>query len=165
MENVAAVQELEKQVRRRMADVTLTIDPPGTPAGSWWIDVQRYGRVASIEWKPEKGFGVASPHGAYGEGVDFIVDDAAAAAEFVTRVLQPDSSQIDVSKMTVAQRQIAAALTPHIDQIVNEVVHFTIERVLRELRKQAGEGPVDVRQFEQQLSRIAEEVLAERRTT
>lgn len=163
MENVAEVRELEKQVRRRMADVTFTIDSPGASTGSWWIDVQRYGRVASIEWKPGKGFGVASPDGAYGEGVDFIVDDAAAAAEFATRVLQPSSSDIDTSKMSVSQQQIAAALVPHIDRVVSDVVHSTIERLLRELREQVGEGAVDVRQFEQKLSRIAEEVLGERR--
>jgi hypothetical protein len=86
MESVAAVRELENQVRRRMVDVKFTIDPPASSTGSWWIDVQRYGRIASIEWKPGKGFGISAPHGGYGEGVDFIVHDAAAAAEFVARV-------------------------------------------------------------------------------
>jgi hypothetical protein len=151
MENVAAVQELEKHVRRRMADVTFTIDPPASSAGSWWIDVQRYGRVASVEWRPEKGFGVAAPNGGYGEGVDFIVDDAAAAAEYVTRVLQPHSSEI------------IAALATHIDGIVNDTVRTTIERFLNELRKQVGDETVDVRSLEGELRRIAEEVLAERK--
>src|SRR5580765_2409169 len=89
METLAAVQELEAQVRRRMVDVTFTIDPPASSSGNWWIDVQRYGRIASVEWRPGKGYGVAAPDGGYGEGVDFIVEDAAAAAEYVARVLQP----------------------------------------------------------------------------
>src|SRR5437763_1013499 len=135
MESLAEVRELETQVRRRMADVTFTIDPPGSPTGSWWIDVQRYGRIASIEWRPGQGFGVASPHGGYGEGVDFIVDDAAAAAEYATRVLQPFSG-VDINGMTVAQQQIVTALAANIDHLVSDIVHFTIERLLVKLREE-----------------------------
>jgi hypothetical protein len=166
METVAAVRELENQVRRRMVDVTFTIDPPASSTGSWWIDVQRYGRIASIEWKPGKGFGVAAPNGGYGEGVDFIVDDAAAAAEFVTRVLQPYAGLADLDPSeasTLVQRQILAALSAHVDRVVGELVHSTIEKLLIELRAQVGDVPVDVRRVEHELSRIAEEVLAERR--
>lgn len=163
MENIAAVQELEKQVRRRMADVTFTIDAPLVSTGSWWIDVQRYGRVASIEWKPSKGFGVAAPNGGYGEGVDFIVDDAAAAAEYVTRVLQPYSAEVDTTGLPTAQREMVVALAAHLDRFVSEIVHSTIEKLLRELRKQVGDEPMNVDTFERKLSRIADEVLAERK--
>ncbi|MEA2463574.1 MAG: hypothetical protein QOJ98_1321 [Acidobacteriota bacterium] len=168
MESVTAVRELETQVRRRMADVTFTIDPPASSSGSWWIDVQRYGRVASIEWKPGKGFGVAAPHGGYGEGVDFIIDDAAAAAEYVARVLQPHSSSIDLSASAgsnALEQQLVAALASHIDRVVGEIVHTTVEKLLIELRKQAGDVPVDVRRLESELSRIAEQVLAERKAS
>ena len=165
MESVAAVRELENQVRRRMVDVTFTIDPPASSTGSWWIDVQRYGRIASIEWKPGEGFGVAAPHGGYGEGVDFIVDDAAAAAEFVARVLQPYSGVGDLDSSegsTLMQRQILVALSTHIDQVVGELVHTTIEKLLTELRRQVGDQPVDVQRMEHELSRIAETILSKR---
>lgn len=165
MESVAAVRELESQVRRRMVDVTLTIDPPVSPTGSWWIDVQRYGRIASIEWKPGKGFGVAAPQGGYGEGVDFIVDDAAAAAEYVARVLQPFSGTGDgvhPEVTTVVQQQIVAALSAHVDRVVGEVVHTTIEKLLLELQEQAGDTPMDVQRVAHELSRIADRVLSER---
>lgn len=168
METVAAVRELENQVRRRMVDVTFTIDAPASSTGTWWIDVQRYGRIASIEWKPGKGFGVAAPNGGYGEGVDFIVDDAAAAAEFVTRVLQPSSGPTDIDTSdgsTLVQRQILAALSAHVDRVVGELVHTTIEKLLTELRAQVGDAPVDVRRVEHELSRIAEKILAERRSS
>ena len=68
-----------------MADATITVDPPSSANGSWWLDIQRYGHIASIEWRPGKGFGVAYPGGGYGEGVDFVVNDAATAAEHVSR--------------------------------------------------------------------------------
>jgi hypothetical protein len=93
VETLAAVQELEAQVRKRVADVTFTIDRPASSSGKWWIDVQRYGRVASVEWKPGKGYGVAAPDGGYGEGVDFIVEDAATAAAYVARVLLPPTDE------------------------------------------------------------------------
>lgn len=166
MENVAAVEELQNEVRRRMADVTFTIDPPASSAGSWWMDVQRYGRIASIEWKPGKGFGIASPHGAYGEGVDFIVDDAAAAAESVARVLQPYSAGVDLDPSLgtdVLQEQLVSALSAHIDRVVGQVVHTTIEKLLRELTIQVGDVSADVKRVEQELSRIATKVLSERK--
>jgi hypothetical protein len=164
MENVAAVEELEKHVRRRMPDVTFTIDPPASSAGSWWIDVQRYGRVASVEWKPGKGFGVTAPNGGYGEGVDFVVDDAVAAAEYVTRVLQPSSSEVDANAaVTDTRRKIIMALADHVDRVVNDTVHTTIERLLDELRKHTDDEALDVRSLESELWRIAKEVLAERR--
>lgn len=162
MENVAAVQELENQVRRRMADVTLTVDPPASTTGSWWIDVQRYGRIASIEWRPGQGFGVAAPNGGYGEGVDFMVSDAAAAAEHVARLLQPSGSVSGTPESAVLQQQLVDALSAHIDRVVSEVVHTTIEKLLLELRKEVGDVSADVRRMEHELSRLAEKVLSER---
>jgi hypothetical protein len=164
METLAAVQELEAQVRRRMVDVTFTIDPPASSSGNWWIDIQRYGRIASVEWRPGKGYGVASPDGGYGEGVDFIVEDAAAAAEYVARVLQPYTAATmpPGSASVELQQQLVSALSAHIDRVVGEIVHSTVEKLLIELRKQVGDVSADVRRVEQELSRIAEKVLSER---
>jgi hypothetical protein len=133
-----------------MADVTFTVDAPGAPSGSWWVDVQRYGRVASIEWKPGKGFGVAAPQGGYGEGVDFIVDDAAAAAEYVARVLQPRSAAVGDD---VLPEDLASALSAHMERIVAEIV---------DLRTQVREVSADVQRVERELSRIATTILPER---
>jgi len=165
MESLAAVQELEAQVRRRMVGVSFTIDPPAASNGSWWIDVEREGRIASIEWRPGRGFGIAAPHGGYGEGVDFIVDDASAAAEYVARVLQPYSSDVadSVLNSSVFQQELVAALTAHVDRAVSEIVHTTIEKLLLELRKQVGDVSADVRRVEHELCRIADKVLAERK--
>ncbi len=167
METLAAVQELEAQVRRRMVDVTFTIDRPASSSGNWWIDVQRYGRVASVEWRPGTGYGVAAPDGGYGEGVDFIVEDAAAAAEYVARVLQAYSppAASGIANADELQRQLFNALSAHIDRVVGEVVHTTVEKVLIELSKQVGDVSADVRRVERELSRIAEKVLSERSAT
>jgi len=160
MESLAAVRELEQQVRRRMVDVTFTIDPPASPTGNWWIDVQRYGRIASIEWRPGKGYGVALPDGGYGEGADFVVNDAAAAAEFIARVLQPYSPPTKAEEQL--QQRFIAALSEHIDSVVGKLVHTTIEKLLLELKKEMGTVSADVRRMENELSRIAAKVLSER---
>lgn len=157
MENVAAVEELERQVRRRLVDATLTVDAPSSSSGSWWIDVQRYGRVASVEWRAGKGFGVAGPNGGYGEGVDFVVDDPATAAEHVVRILQPLSPESEA-----AQAQVLSAFSAHIDTVVGELVHTTIEKVLYEFKQQFGTTGEGVRRIEEELPRIAAKVLAER---
>ncbi|HEX7154666.1 MAG TPA: hypothetical protein VF618_24485 [Thermoanaerobaculia bacterium] len=163
MENVAEVRELEDQVRRRMADATFTIDPPASATGSWWIDVQRYGRVASIEWRPGKGFGIAAQGGGYGEGVDFVVDDASTAAEHVTRVLQPQSRTLggNVVISDSRQQQLVDVLTAHIDSVVGDVVRESIETLLRELRN-AGDESWEIDRIADELPRIAERVLTER---
>jgi hypothetical protein len=165
MERLAEVRELENQVRRRMVDVTFTIDPPASESGAWWIDVQRYGRIASIEWRPGKGYGVAVPDGGYGEGMDFVVDDAAAAAEYVARVLQPYTASdhregpIDTTEL---REELITALSAHIDHVVGQIVHETIEKLLLELRSQVGDVSADVRRVENELARIAAKVLSER---
>jgi hypothetical protein len=143
-----------------MADVTFTVDAPGASSGSWWVDVQRYGRVASIEWKPGKGFGVAAPQGGYGEGVDLIVDDAAAAAEYVARVLQPRSAAVGGDD--VLPEGLASALSAHMERIVAEIVHTTIEKLLVDLRTQVSEVSADVQRVERELSRIGKTILSER---
>lgn len=150
-----------------MADATFTVDSPASSTGSWWIDVQRYGRVASIEWRPGKGFGVAAPGGGYGEGVDLVVDDAATAAEHVARVLQPDSSATAFSGAAgskLLEQQLVAALATHIDRVVDDVVHTAVQKLLLELRKQVGDVPVDYGRVESELLRIAEHVLSERKS-
>src|SRR5258708_37390448 len=157
METLAAVQELESQVRKRMVDVTFTIDPPASSSGNWWIDVQRYGRVASVEWRPGKGYGVAAPDGGYGEGVDFIVEDAVAAAEYVARVLQPYSAGVPTGSASVdeLQQQLVTTLSAHIDRVVGEIVHATVEKLLIELKQQVGEVSAEVRRGALARSRIA----------
>ncbi len=130
MESVAAIEELKTEVRRRMADATITVDPPSSTTGSWWLDIQRYGHIASIEWRPGRGFGVAYPGGGYGEGVDFVVDDAATAAEHVSRQFESASS--------LAAPDAAVKLAATLSNVENELRElrlrvFTVEHELLEI--------------------------------
>jgi hypothetical protein len=135
MESVGAVRELETQVRRRMVDVTFTIDPPASSTGSWWIDVQRYGRIASIEWKPGKGFGVAAPQLGQialqpGEqrGVidDAVFDDLGEAGTEFTGGQCGKRIQITEDKFGLIEctDEIFARLQVHADFATNGTVHM-----------------------------------------
>jgi hypothetical protein len=105
MENLTAVDQLQAEVRRRLAEATFTIDAPASSTGSWWVDVRGYGRSASVEWRPERGFGVSGSDGAYGEGADVVVHDPVTAAEHVARLLQPFSQPEPVSREALASAE------------------------------------------------------------
>jgi hypothetical protein len=165
METIAAVHELQNEVRRRMADATLTIDPPAAATGRWWVDVQRYGRVASVQYKAGEGYGVAAPYGGYGEGVDVVVHDASAAAEHVARALEQSSIASGLPPALGAddvQRQLIVTLAAHIARIVGETVQETIAKMIEDLRRDVANSSEDVRRIERALSRAADEVLSER---
>lgn len=84
----APVEQLRAELQRRLADAYIRIDAPGSAEGTWWVDVEHQGHSASVEWRPKVGFGVAGPHGGYGEGPDVVIQDAAAAADHVCRLLE-----------------------------------------------------------------------------
>jgi hypothetical protein len=89
MGSVTQVEELEREIRRRLSDADISVDPPAAADASWWVDVERDGRTASVEWRPSRGFGVAAPGGSYGEGVDRVLSDAGTAADYIARALRP----------------------------------------------------------------------------
>ncbi|HVR39357.1 MAG TPA: hypothetical protein VMU84_09690 [Thermoanaerobaculia bacterium] len=82
------LDELQAQLKRRVAGVDIRVDAPASASGSWWIDVENDGVIASVEWRPNIGFGIAGPNGGYGEGADVVVDDVAKAADEVVRLLE-----------------------------------------------------------------------------
>src|SRR5690242_13304079 len=93
MGTLAPLEQLQSELHRRLADADIRVDAPKSPDGSWWIDIEREGSVASVEWRPAAGFGVAGPDGGYGEGPDVVVRDAATAADHVARLLERRVSQ------------------------------------------------------------------------
>ena len=84
---IAAIEQLQHALRRRLPDANITVDPPDSPDDAWWVDVKRDDRAASVEWSVQRGYGVSAPGGGYGERPDFLVADAEAAAEWIASVL------------------------------------------------------------------------------
>lgn len=88
MGSVAQVEELERELKRRLSDATITVDPPEVAGGSWWVDIERNGKVATVEWRPTGEFGVSSPGSGYGEGPEYIVTTVDAAADHIAQILR-----------------------------------------------------------------------------
>ncbi len=44
------------------------MDPPDDPKGNWWLDVSRGKKHRTLEYRPEKGFGIFHKDAGYGEG-------------------------------------------------------------------------------------------------
>jgi hypothetical protein len=91
--NANAAEELSTTIRRRLPDASVTIDAPAHERGHWWIDVTRGDLRASVEWRPERGFGVGLGPGGYGEGPDVIVPTVDAAARHVVEYLLSGSDE------------------------------------------------------------------------
>src|ERR1051325_4443396 len=84
----APLEQLQAELRRRVPDAKIRLDAPTNADGTWWVDVEWQGNIATVEWRPNVGFGVAGDERGYGEGPDVVVNDAASAADEVTRFLK-----------------------------------------------------------------------------
>jgi hypothetical protein len=88
MEPLTALEQLQVELRRRVPDANIRFDAPTAADGTWWVDVEWQGNIATVEWRPHVGFGVAGAGTGYGEGPDVVVSDAESAADQVTRFLE-----------------------------------------------------------------------------
>ena len=83
-----AIETLQKQLRKRFPDASITLDPPRKRSGAWYLDVAHEGHPVIIQWRKGSGFGVSSsPEHAYGEGADEIYPDVEAAYGRVVSLL------------------------------------------------------------------------------
>ncbi len=71
-----------------MPGAAVRLDRPDTASRTWWLDVEWQGRSATIEGRPDCGFGVSGRGGGYGEGADQILDDVDDAADAVAAILE-----------------------------------------------------------------------------
>ena len=103
MEPLAApLEQLQDELRRRLPEAKIRFDAPTTVDGTWWADIEWQGNVATVEWRPDVGFGVAGEGGGYGEGPDVVVITADAAADqifdlFAGRTRRDSSKHAHVS--------------------------------------------------------------------
>jgi hypothetical protein len=90
MGTLTGIETLHAAVTRRLPEAHVTVEAPPEPSGSWWVDIQYAGKIASVEWRPGHGFGVAGVDAVYGEGPERVFDDVTATAEYIAeQLLQP----------------------------------------------------------------------------
>jgi len=87
MGNIAAIEQLRGELVSRIGDAVISVDAPSTITGSWWLDVTHSGHTATVEYRPNQGFGVSGPHGGYGEGPDVVVQSVSSAADQIVAFL------------------------------------------------------------------------------
>lgn len=86
---MSKIEDLKREIEARLAGVRVTEDPPSVPTGSWFLDVSLKDRAASVEWKPQKGFGITSlPSDGFGEGPDEVYDDVASTVKRLSELLE-----------------------------------------------------------------------------
>lgn len=129
MGTVAEVEELQREIRRRVSNAKISVDPPDDADGSWWVDVERDGNIASVAWRPSEGFGVAAPGGSYGEGPDHIVTDPSSAAAYIARILDRRGERVREDE-----------LQEHVDSILRsmEIAKEHYDQVMRAIAAQMG---------------------------
>ena len=95
---MSEVEVLANLLRAALPDLELSLDLPAEPGSPAWLDVERQGRIVSVEWRPRRGFGVSlletteDPRAGLFEGPDEIVSDAYIARDRVLSLLGVDAS-------------------------------------------------------------------------
>jgi hypothetical protein len=168
MGTIAQVEELQREIRRRLSDANVSVDPPENGSGSWWVDVERDGRTASLEWRPNTGFGVATPGGAYGEGPDYVVADPSAAAEHIAQIL---GRGIDRRRAEELEEQVESILRSmqaakqHYEEVMRAIGAQMGIHLPPTLRSEMTSVADDVRRVELELLEMAESILRPRADT
>ncbi len=81
--------ELKREIDSKLPGVKATEDRPSDSRGSWFLDLTLNGRAATVEWKPQIGFGVTSlPSDGFGEGPDEVYRDVASTVKRLSELLE-----------------------------------------------------------------------------
>jgi len=62
------IEQLKHLLNDRLPNCTVALDAPDREPGNWWIDVGLGKRRLTLEYRPEKGFGIFNQAAGYGEG-------------------------------------------------------------------------------------------------
>ena len=85
----APIAELIQHVSRLLPAAVPAAEPGGVKAGNWWVEIKCGPRAATVEWRPQRGFGVygAVEAETYGEGPKEIYQGAPMAARRLVQLL------------------------------------------------------------------------------
>ncbi len=95
---MSEIDVLVDLLRAALPNVELSLDLPTEPGSPAWLDVERQGRVVSVEWRPRRGFGISlletsgDPRAGLFEGPDEILLNPYAARDCILSLLGADAS-------------------------------------------------------------------------
>jgi hypothetical protein len=87
MEQMNDIEIIEHDLRARFPGAIVTIDAPADPAGIWYVDVRGKQQALTIQWRRDRGFGVSTARGAYGEGAEELYSTIAQVEDRVAELL------------------------------------------------------------------------------
>jgi DNA-binding transcriptional regulator YiaG len=69
------IEQLREMIQGRFPEARLALDRPKNPQASWWLDLSVGDQEATVEWRPQLGFGVsARPDAVFGERADEVYE-------------------------------------------------------------------------------------------
>jgi|SRR5205085_3703457 len=119
MGDIDIIEQLRREIASRIGDATTSVDAPMTNDGSWWLDVRQAGHTATVEYRPNAGFGVSGPRGGYGEGPDVVLPNVSAAADQVVAFLVA-ARLVGDDDVVWRQRDLAASIAREVQRGLDE---------------------------------------------
>jgi hypothetical protein len=119
MGDIDTIEQLRREIGLRIGDATTSVDAPTANGGSWWVDVRQAGHTATVEYRPNEGFGVSGPRGGYGEGPDVVLPNVTAAADQVVAFLVA-ARLVGDDDVAWRQRDLAASIAQEVQRGLDE---------------------------------------------
>jgi transcriptional regulator with XRE-family HTH domain len=88
-----AVSDLLHHVSISLPSATHTANPGGVRAGNWWLEFKCGRRSATVEWRPQRGFGVYDPaNESYGAGPKEVFRSAQMSSRRLVQLLSASAA-------------------------------------------------------------------------
>lgn len=85
MEN--SIKNLQRLLTESLPKCAIELDSPDRADGNWWIDVRAGKKRLTLEYRPQKGFGIFHDDAGYGEGPAELYRTPELAARRVTQLM------------------------------------------------------------------------------
>ncbi len=105
------IQNLQKNLRKRLPGVVAQLDPAETNSGAWWLDLKLGGHSVTVEWKPKSGFGISTGQDSYGEGSDEVFSDLKKAEQRIAELLEEKRETRPPQKVLIRRLRELRGLT------------------------------------------------------
>lgn len=120
IDTTTAIERLAAQIAQRFPEVEVTIDRPGNPRGSWFLDAKLADKFFNVEWRPEDGFGISwRQDPVYGEGPDQAVDTYEEALARSLEIVAAMVEEVKGSHSLRALRRQLGLSQSHLASLLN----------------------------------------------
>ena len=109
---MSSMEALKQLIEDAVPGVNVTLRRPRNPKGNWWLDATSHEHVVTVQWSPDRGFGVsANDLAGYGEGADEVYDDGEAAATRVIELLRTSTPTVPPREVLLGELRALVGFT------------------------------------------------------